>query len=126
MKDDDVTLRNLTYRQFVELGRAPTVHDIAAFSGETSDDVWSGWQRLHDEHALVLQSHAGELRMANPFSAVPTAYRVFADGRWWYANCAGDPHPPRAHRSVLEPFRRESTTLTRMCRRLGNRRRTHQ
>jgi alkylmercury lyase-like protein len=28
--------------------------------------------------------------MANPFSAVPTAYRVLADGRWWYANCAWD------------------------------------
>ena len=28
--------------------------------------------------------------MANPFSAVPTAYRVFADDRWWFANCAWD------------------------------------
>src|SRR5687768_17853503 len=28
--------------------------------------------------------------MANPFSAVPTAYRVRARERWWYANCAWD------------------------------------
>ena len=28
--------------------------------------------------------------MANPFSAVPTAYRVRAGGRWWYANYAWD------------------------------------
>ena len=28
--------------------------------------------------------------MANPFSAVPTAYRVHAGDRWWYANCAWD------------------------------------
>ena len=28
--------------------------------------------------------------MANPFSAVATPYRVHADGRWWYANCAWD------------------------------------
>ena len=28
--------------------------------------------------------------MANPFSAVPTAYRVHANERWWYANCAWD------------------------------------
>jgi len=28
--------------------------------------------------------------MANPFSAVPTPYRVWAAGRWWYANCAWD------------------------------------
>jgi Alkylmercury lyase len=28
--------------------------------------------------------------MANPFSAVPTAYRGRAGERWWYANCAWD------------------------------------
>ena len=28
--------------------------------------------------------------MANPFSAVPTAYRVLAAERWWFANCAWD------------------------------------
>ena len=90
MDSDDVALRNVTYGLFVELGRAPTVDDVAASIGSTADDVWAGWQRLHDAHALVLQSHTRELRMANPFSAVPTAYRVFADDRWWYANCAWD------------------------------------
>jgi hypothetical protein len=28
--------------------------------------------------------------MANPFSAIPTAYRVLVDDRWWHANCAWD------------------------------------
>ena len=28
--------------------------------------------------------------MANPFSAVPTPHRVYADGRWCFANCAWD------------------------------------
>ena len=50
----------------------------------------AGWRRLHHAHALVLSPAADELRMANPFSAVPTAYRVHAQGRWWYANCAWD------------------------------------
>ncbi len=90
MDDEDRALRNLTYRKFVELGCPPTVHDIAAAIGVPADDVWAGWQRLHDDHALVLQSNTRELRMANPFSAVPTAYRVRADDRWWYANCAWD------------------------------------
>ena len=88
MDEGDVELRNLTYRLFVELGRAPTVEDTAAALGSTPDDVWAGWERLHDGHALVLQAGAREIRMANPFSAVPTAYRVFADNRWWFANCA--------------------------------------
>jgi Alkylmercury lyase len=88
--DDDVALRNLTYRLFVELGRAPTVDDVAAAGDSTTDEVWAGWTRLHDAHALVLETSTRELRMANPFSAVPTAFRVHADGRWWYTNCAWD------------------------------------
>ena len=28
--------------------------------------------------------------MANPFSGVPTPYRLQADGRWWFANCGWD------------------------------------
>ena len=90
MDEDDLALRNLTYARFVELGRAPTLQEVANASGLSSDEVWAGWNRLHNDHALVLQTHSREIRMANPFSAVPTAYRVNAGGRWWYANCAWD------------------------------------
>lgn len=75
---------------FVEAGRAPTAADVAAASGATTAEVIHGWRRLHDAHALVLDTDGREIRMVNPFSAVPTAYRVLADGRWWYANCAWD------------------------------------
>jgi hypothetical protein len=51
--------------------------------------VLAGWRRLHEAHALVLDD-SGELRMANPFSAVPTRHRVRAAGRSWWANCAWD------------------------------------
>ena len=83
MDERDLDLRNLTYRRFVELGRAPAPEEVGP-RGEVLD----GWRRLHDAHALVLDGDA--IRMANPFSGVPTPYRVLADGRWWYANCAWD------------------------------------
>jgi hypothetical protein len=83
------SLRNTTYRLFVEFGRAPTVGEVASAENSTAELVQAAWRRLHDDHALVLDD-GGELRMANPFSAVPTAYRVHAGGRWWYANCAWD------------------------------------
>jgi hypothetical protein len=82
----DLRLRNLTYELFVELGRAPSAEETGLAAGT---DVSEGWRRLHDAHALVLDS-AGEIRMANPFSAVPTPYRVRAGGRWWHGNCAWD------------------------------------
>ena len=88
--EHDLVLRRLTYSLFVELGRAPTAAEVAEASSASGDDVLAGWRRLHDQHALVLNDARTEIRMANPFSAVPTAYRVLADGRWWYGNCAWD------------------------------------
>ena len=90
MDEHDLVLRRLTYKLLVDLERAPTATEVAAAAGATASDVLAGWQRLHDRHALVLNDARTEIRMANPFSAVPTAYRVLVDGRWWYANCAWD------------------------------------
>jgi alkylmercury lyase-like protein len=81
----DIPLRNRTYAAFVERGRAPTPGDL----GDAAD-VLAGWRRLHEAHALVLDPATDELRMLNPFAATPSAYRVQAGGRWWYANCAWD------------------------------------
>jgi hypothetical protein len=85
MNDADIELRNRTYSRFVELGRAPQPEELGPH-----DEVLDGWLRLHDAHALVLDPGRTQIRMANPFSAVPTAYRVEAGGRWWYGNCAWD------------------------------------
>ena len=83
-------VRNLTYRMFVELGRAPSIEEVAGASDLSSVEVEAVWRALHREHALVLNSATNEIRMVNPFSAVPTSYRVHAAGRWWYGNCAWD------------------------------------
>jgi hypothetical protein len=86
----DLHLRRLTYEMFVARGRAPTPIEVAAEARLDVGAVRAGWRRLHDAHALVLDPETAEIRMANPFSAVPSAYRVHASSRWWYANCAWD------------------------------------
>ena len=78
----DVELRNRIYVWFVEHGEAPSMDEVGG--DETA------LQRLHDAHALVLEPGSTEIRMLNPFSAVPTAYRVEAAGRSWYGNCVWD------------------------------------
>jgi hypothetical protein len=90
MKERDLELRNRTYGLFVELGRAPAAVEVAEATGLAVQDVEAGWRRLHEAHALVLNPATTEVRMANPLSAVPSAYRVRAADRWWYANCAWD------------------------------------
>jgi hypothetical protein len=82
---DDVALRNRTYRLIPELGRIPRAAEVGPV-----DEVRAAWRRLHEQHALVLDPRGEEIRMANPFSAVATAYRVNARGRWWFGSCAWD------------------------------------
>ena len=83
-------VRRLSYALFVELGRAPSATEVGEAADLSADEVTAAWRDLHRAHALVLNPAMAEIRMANPFSAVPTVYRVLAAGRWWYANCAWD------------------------------------
>lgn len=89
MEPGDLRIRNATYRGFVDRGRAPTAAEVGADVGIVDADVRASWARLHDGHALVLDAE-GEIRMANPFSAQPTDFRVEAAGRSWFANCGWD------------------------------------
>ena len=73
MDERDRALRNRIYALLVELGRVPTI----AETGAKPDAL----RRLHDEHALVLEPDGSAIRMAAPFSGVPTGYRVRAGGR---------------------------------------------
>jgi hypothetical protein len=82
---DDLGIRNRTYGLIVELGRVPLAEEVGPV-----EDVRAAWRRLHDQHALVLDPLGEEIRMANPFSAVPTAYLVEAGGRRWFGSCAWD------------------------------------
>lgn len=86
----DLALRNETYRQIVVLGRVPSASEVGTAIGRSEAEVRAGWRLLHEAHALVLDPPGAEIRMANPFAAHETAYRVDADGRWWFANCAWD------------------------------------
>jgi hypothetical protein len=85
----DLDVRNATYRTFVDAGRAPAPEDVARAAGVSTNEVRAAWRRLHDEHAIVLDA-GGAIRMAHPFSGVPTDFRVEASGRSWFANCAWD------------------------------------
>ena len=90
MDEADLGLRNATYALIAELGRVPTAEEAARATGLGLEDVRARWRSLHEAHALVLDDGTGEIRMANPFSGVPTRFRVHTGGRSWHANCAWD------------------------------------
>lgn len=83
----DWLLRRQIYRQLGELGTAPTRRDINASYGRFAQDILN---RLHDQHAIVLDTKHEEIVMALPFSAAPTEFAVVAGDQQWWANCAWD------------------------------------
>jgi hypothetical protein len=85
-----MVVRSLIYRHIVDAGVPPTRQELAGLLGTDSDQQL---RRLHDAHVIVLDDRPerhGEIRMALPFAAEPTDFRVTtASGAWW-ANCAWD------------------------------------
>ena len=86
----DSQIRLFVYRYIVEHGRPPTVAESATGMNRPPDDVQAAYARLHDGHALLLDTGTHTVRMAWPFSGVPTPFRVQANGRRYWANCAWD------------------------------------
>lgn len=90
LRERDWQIRLFIYRFFVEHTRPPTTRETAARFDMAESDARAAYQRLHDAHTLFLQPGTSEVRMANPLSAVETAYRVTVNGRTLFANCAWD------------------------------------
>ena len=89
-RDSDLQIRYQIYQFFAAQGQPPSSQVIAERLRMTPEDVDAAFHRLHDRHMIFLDITTGQIRMANPFSAVPTNYRVRAGEKVWWANCAWD------------------------------------
>jgi hypothetical protein len=86
----DREVRLTVYQHFVATGGAPEPGWLAGALSLTAPEVEASFRRLASQRVLVLQEDSYRIRMAMPFSGVPTAYRVeTAHGAWW-ANCGWD------------------------------------
>lgn len=85
----DKYVRQYIYEYFVKTGQAPTLHHCAHIFSHSHADMQAIYQRLADGRSLVLQSN-GEILMAEPFSAVPTAFVVEIGNHTWWGNCIWD------------------------------------
>jgi hypothetical protein len=78
------------YEHFAAAGSRPSVEDVAARVGAGVPQVRAIFKRLWTQRVLVLEADGESIRMAPPFSGVPTQHRVTAAGVSYYANCAWD------------------------------------
>ena len=71
-------------------GATPTRVSVMQALGLDDAHVSASYATLAAAHVVVLDSHTGEVWMAMPFSAVPTAFRVVVGERSVWASCAWD------------------------------------
>jgi DNA-binding transcriptional MocR family regulator len=83
-------IRSFVYRHFADTTRSPSAEETASHFGLTDDEAVSAYEELQHRHALVLNPGTSNIRMANPFSGVETPFKVYANNKTYFANCAWD------------------------------------
>jgi len=86
-----VRVRIAVLERTIASGQVATAGEIAAELDLPLEMVQGTYAKLGESHVFVCEpGDPSRLRMANPFSAVPTAFRVNARGGSYYGNCVWD------------------------------------
>jgi len=88
--DRDVRVKTAVYGWFAETGRRPTPGEVAARAQVDPGEIPDSYRSLRAQRLLVLESDSTSIRMAPPFSGVPTQHEVEISGIRYFANCAWD------------------------------------
>ena len=88
--DFDLQVRAAVYRHFADRAEAPSLAEICRTLDTEPGAVKEAYQRLFAKRMLVPMPDGESIRMAPPFSGIPTQHRVRAHGREYHANCAWD------------------------------------
>jgi hypothetical protein len=88
--DLDTDVKLAIYKHIAETTRAPAIEQVAASVRAPASEVKGAYERLSRSRVLVLEADGQSIRMAPPFSGVPTQHRVRAAAKEYFANCAWD------------------------------------
>jgi hypothetical protein len=86
----DTEVRKLVYDHFMTHSASVSRAEVAAHLSLPEAVAEASYKRLAEAHVLVLQPASGQVLMASPFSAVPTAFRVVSGTKHWWGNCIWD------------------------------------
>ena len=86
----DWSVRLFVYQFLIENERPPAPDEAASALGISVEQAREAYESLHRRHALFLKPGTLDVRMAHPFSAHPTPFRVHVGAHAYYANCAWD------------------------------------
>ncbi len=88
--DFDTSVKTAIYEWIARTTRPPTVSEAAEVVEAAPGEVREAYQRLFRNRVLFLEPDGETIRMAPPFSGVPTPHRVRVGNRDYFANCSWD------------------------------------
>jgi len=88
--DFDTRVKVAIYAATAESGRIPGLADVAQRVQASPEAVTEAFARLRASRLLWLQPDGVTIRIAPPFSAVPTQHLVSVAGIDYFATCAWD------------------------------------
>ena len=86
----DRAVRLHLFGQAAETGRVPVSGEIARSLGQTQAAIEDSLRRLAAARVVIPAPGSAEVWVANPFCAVPSAFRVEARGRTYWGVCIWD------------------------------------
>ena len=89
-QNHDHLVRMFVFGETAKTGRVPTATEIADGLHISIEDTHAALSRLAAGRVLVLAPGTMNIWMANPFSAVPTPFRVLVRGQTYFGNCIWD------------------------------------
>jgi len=84
----DRRVRLALYERLLASGTMPGARDVATETGLPVADVEAAFERVTS--IIPEPGEPSRIRMAKPFSAVPTPFEVESGGRHWWGNCIWD------------------------------------
>jgi len=89
--DFDTRVKLNIYETIAGTAQPPTAPEVARALDAPPGEVQAAFERLGQKRLLVPEpGDPSRIRMAPPFSGVPTPFRVIARGQVYYGNCAWD------------------------------------
>jgi len=89
--DLDTKVKLAIYALTAETGSIPNSSEVSRKVGIDESEVLAAFGRLHTKRLLLPEpGDPTRIRMAPPFSGIPTKFPVEANGKKYYANCVWD------------------------------------
>ena len=88
--DLDLEVKLAVYRHFAATGKRPSADQVAREVSSDISSVAEAYGRLRAQRVLLLEPDGRSIRMAPPFSGVPTQHVVETGTVTYFANCAWD------------------------------------